>query len=322
LPQTSIYYALGRLSVLQQNRLDKTRLERLLQAPTIKDAQRVLSEIGWPEGADYEQSANEHIRSACELIRSITTDKGTMNCFLFRYDINNLKMLFKARLQQIQAEHLAECGTIPVEKLKTCVTEHNYGTLPKPMKETMETLEKRCIVKVDPLEIDIMLDKALYRMVQDTLKEGNITAIRYFTMRIDCLNCIMAIRCANAKRPQGFLKAMLLEGGKVSPSAWLKAYEHPERLPVLLNGYGPKIYNAAIAALLDPKKLTVLEKVADDVQLEVYRPFRASTDQNERVIGYLLMRQREAAAIRLIMTGKTNGFPPEAIQERLRGLYV
>ena len=44
--------------------------------------------------------------------------------------------------------------------------------------------------------------------------------------------------------------------------------------------------------------------------------------QAKRLIGYLLMRQREAAAVRLILAGKTAGFATEKIRERLRDLYA
>ena len=44
MPQESIYYAIGRLSVMQKNTLDASKLERLLQAPTAQEARRTLSE--------------------------------------------------------------------------------------------------------------------------------------------------------------------------------------------------------------------------------------------------------------------------------------
>lgn len=46
-----------------------------------------------------------------------------------------------------------------------------------------------------------------------------------------------------------------------------------------------------------------------------------SPDAAQRIIGFLLMREREAAAVRLIMAGKTAGFAAERVQERLRDLY-
>jgi V/A-type H+-transporting ATPase subunit C len=40
------------------------------------------------------------------------------------------------------------------------------------------------------------------------------------------------------------------------------------------------------------------------------------------VLGYLLAREAEAKAIRLIMVGKLNRLPQDKIRERLRDMYV
>lgn len=322
MPQTSIYYAMGRLSVLQQSTLDAAKIERLLQAPSVREAQRVLSEIGWPDSDDYEKSASEHVLRACRLIYEITTDPAIVDCFLYRYDVNNLKMLLKARCLGEEALSLSDCGTIPPEKLRQAVHDRAYAFLPKILAKTMDELEKRTAAKVDPLEIDVTLDKALYRMTFERLGTGDDTAVRYFRARVDCVNCIMCMRSAAAGRPLAFIRNLLLDGGTISAKKWLHAYENPDRLPLLMNAYGGKLYAAVLAAHVEPKKLTSLERAMDDYLLEIYLPYKRALDKPERLIGYLLLRQREAAAVRLIMAGKANAFPTEAIRERLRELYV
>ena len=42
--------------------------------------------------------------------------------------------------------------------------------------------------------------------------------------------------------------SLLLPGGSIDKKEWLKGFEKPEKLPLLLNKYGQKVYNAAIAA--------------------------------------------------------------------------
>ena len=81
------------------------------------------------------------------------------------------------------------------------------------------------------------------------------------------------------------------------------------------------LYAAAVAAYISPDKLAALEREADDGLLALYKPFRHAVDKDERLISYLLMREREAAAIRLIMAGKENGFDRDTMLERLRELY-
>jgi len=59
----------------------------------------------------------------------------------------------------------------------------------------------------------------------------------------------------------------------------------------------------------------------DDALLALFVPFHYEPLSLEPVIGYLLAREREASAVRLILAGKAGGFPPEAIRERMRALY-
>ena len=321
MPQDSIYYAIGRLSVLQKNRLDPAKLERLLQAPTVQDARRTLSEIGFGDGGNYEQMADSHVENACALARRLATDEAVVNCYLLRYDVNNLKMLLKARCLGIEAEALSACGVYPVDTLRHAVAEHHYAALPDTLKKPLDELEKRLALNVDPLDIDATLDKALYSTVFALLPGKERTARQYFIARVDLLNLIMALRALHMGKNEAFLQGLLLLGGSVPVQKWLKAMKTPEKLPQLLHGYGVKVYQAAIAAQMDPKKIPALERAMDDHLLGVYTPYRREMDRPQRIIGYLLMREREAAAVRLILAGKTAGFAPERIRERLRDLY-
>lgn len=321
MPQDSIYYAIGRLSVLQKSGLDSAKLERLLQAPTVQDARRVLSEIGFGDGGDYERLAVQHVETACKLVRRLTTDESMVACYLLRYDVNNLKMLIKARCLGIEATDLSPCGNVPVDTLRHAVAEHQYAALPETLRKPLDELEKHLALNVDPLDIDVTLDKALYDTIFAWLPKGERTARQYFTARVDILNLIMTLRALHMGKNEAFLQGLLLKGGMVSPDRWMKTAKTPEKLPLLLYSYGTKVYQAAIAAQLDFGKTALLERAMDDHLLAVYIPYRREMDKPQRIIGYLLMREREAAAVRLVMAGKTAGFAPEKIRERLRDLY-
>ena len=160
MPQESIYYAAGRLSIKQREIMDASRLERLLSTSSFEEAKRTLSEIGWAsaEEADYERPALDRVAQASALVRDLSTDAKVTDCFLFKYDIANLKMLLKARCLGITAEHLSSSGTIPVEKLRHAVADHRYKELPEPICKAMEGLEQELITEENPLLIDVRLD--------------------------------------------------------------------------------------------------------------------------------------------------------------------
>lgn len=321
LPQESIYYALGRLSVLQKNALDQSKLERLMQTPTLAEAAKTLSEIGWADDADYEKMAADHFRKACEITRAIATNEKLVDCFLLRYDVSNLKMLLKARCLNLQSETLSPCGTYPVDFLRHAVSEHQYSRLHPALADAMNALEKKLALNPDPFEIDVTLDKALYETIFALLPRDEKTARDYFTAKVDIVNLMMTLRVYHMGKSAEFLSQLLLDHGTISKSTWIKTFEKPEKLPLLVNKYGLRVYKAAITAQMTPGKLAQLECAMDNYLLSVYTPYRREMDKAERIIGYLLMRERESAAVRLIMAGKANGFSPDTIRERLRELY-
>ncbi len=324
MPQMSIPYAVGRISVLNKDALDTSRLERLLSAPSLREAQRALSEIGWEsgEGLDYEQLSLQRVEQACRLVRDLSPEPEITDCFLLRYDIHNLKTLLKARCLGEKPAYLSECGTLPISKLTHAVTEHVYKDLPPILANAMAELEKRLAVKPDAMEIDVALDHALYELIQSKLPGTKSPVVRkYFQAKVDMVNFLMLLRSRFMGKDEVFLRRVILKHGSYPIDTWLKAAETPEKLPKLMMPYGKTVVSAAQAAVLESAKLPALEKAMDDYLLSLFKPYRIASFSLEPIIGYLLAVEREAAAVRLILAGKANGFPQEAIRERMRELY-
>ncbi len=322
--QNSVAHAVARVHVLGRDALDAGRIDRLLSASSYEEALKTLNEIGWTNeaGQDPEQAAAEHVRAACELVRQIAPKEAAIDCFLLRYDAINLKMLLKARCRGQEPAMLSECGTIPVDVLTRCVTEHNYNRLPETLKTALDALEKSLAVREDPLEIDLTVDKAVCALIGETLKGVPSKTIRgYFTARNDLFNAVMLLRVKKLGRDASFMAQMLLPGGTISEKEWRAAFERPELLGKMLEKYGAKVKSAALGAAQDSARLPILEKAADDALLRPFTALRYDALRPEPICGYLLGAEREAAAVRLILAGKLNGFRAEAIRERLRELY-
>lgn len=323
MPQDSIFYAIGRISLIEANAINSAKLERLLQANSAPELRRILVEYGWPDSGNDEQNALEHIQNACKLVLELTTDVEMVNLFLLKNDVTNLKIILKASALNIEPGLLSPNGTIEPEKLRLAAEEKRYDILPEELQTAVKEIEDIILQdNIDPMRIDIALDKAYMSYVFNKLPKKQKLLHKYFTTIANTTNYAMAIRSMYLGKPYEFLKKMLLPGGNISESKWQKAYEEPENLPLLMQVYGGKLYQSAIAAFMDDTKIASFQKEADDKLLELFFPYKSSIDKDERLIGHLLMRDREAQAIRLILAGKENGFSNEIIQERLRELYV
>jgi V/A-type H+/Na+-transporting ATPase subunit C len=324
MPQPSISYACGRVGTLKRYALRTAQLDRLSAAKDYAEAVKILGDIGFAEaeGTDFQTAADRHVLKACELINAVTPDRAVTDCFLLRYDVHNLKVLFKSRHLAQKPRFLSACGTIPADRLSHAVAEHAYAALPSELKAAMESLEKKTAASFDPMLVDTELDKAMYRQVFANLAQsGNVkTAVRYFRAKVDLQNAIMLLRLKAMGRDAAFFQTVGLEGGNISVTAFASAFGAGERLTKLMRKHGAKVSQAVLDAALEPAKLPFLEKAADDALYELFSPYRYDSASMEILLAYLLQKQREATDVRLIMAGKLNGFKPEAVTERMREL--
>lgn len=325
MPQPSIPYACGRIGVLRRTALQRAQLDRLTAAHTFAEANRVLADIGFTaaDSTDFQAAADAHVLKACELIAAVTPDPRVTDCFLLRYDVHNLKTLFKSRHLAQKPQFLSACGTLRVDALRHAVADHTYATLPQALKTCMESLEKQSAVKFDPMLVDTELDRAMYRQVFLNLESSKFGkhALGYFQAKVDLQNVIMLLRLKAMGKDAAFFLRIALPGGKADPKALANAFDENERLARSLRLYGPAVHQAALAAIMDPARLPFLEKTADDYLYHLFAQHRYDADSIEMLLSYLVQKQREATDVRLIMAGKLNGFKPEAVTERVRELH-
>ena len=324
MPQPSISYACGRVGVLRRNALHTAQLERLQSAKSYGEALRALTDIGFAaaDTSDFQMAADQHVRNACELIRAVTPNPAVTDSFLLRYDVHNLKVLVKARYLAQKPTFLSACGTLPIDKLRHAVAERNYAVLPAKLKQGMSALEKRIAVHFDPMLVDTELDKAMYRQIFENLASHQDAgkAITYFRAKVDLQNFMMLLRLHGMGKDAALFQDVALEGGTVPLRVWSASLTDHERLARQLQRYSQRLYQAALAASLEPAKLPAMEKEADDYLYSLFQDARYASDSLDVLLSYLLQKQREATDVRLILAGKLNGFAEEAINERMREL--
>ncbi|MEG0048236.1 MAG: V-type ATPase subunit [Clostridia bacterium] len=324
MPQPSISYACGRIGVLSRNALHAAQLERLMAAHTFEEAHRTLSDIGFlsADTADFQEAADAHVKQACELVAAVTPEPQVTDCFQLRYDIHNLKVLMKSRFLAQEPQYLSSCGTIQIEKLQHAVAEHRYNALPPILKAALDKLEKQLAKEFHPMRIDAELDKALYLLIFDMLKNTKQREVRnYFVAKVDLQNYIMLLRVKAMGKGKELFRELYLPCASVTEETFEKFFDEPDRLSRLMKPYGETVYRTALTCAMDTGKLPLMEKTADDYLYGLFGKNKYKGASIEVLIAYLLRSQREATDIRLLMAGKLNGFRTEELMERLRELH-
>lgn len=326
--QPSCAYACARISALENGLLDRRAVKRMADG-SLEDAMRVLLDARYgnlPDAtaSDCERMIENVRAEAAREIRAISPKPELTDLFLLETDVHNLKLLIKARLLE-QAEVLLLLGGLyEPEQLKAAVAEQEYGLLPAALADALDALEERLRVEAEPQRVSIALDCAYLSYALETARRNHDAfAAAYFTALCDFDNVITLLRLRAMGAAREELHEALLPEGGVRHEALLQAFELSDE--ALLRALSASPARDAIAAGLADMQRTgsigALERAREDYLLSLVRPYRHDIASVQRLVGYLLARDREARAVRMIVTVKRNGLDDAVMQERLCELY-
>jgi len=155
-------FAVGKVRVLETRMLDRAAFERLLDAPTLAEQRRVLSETVYGRYIEHAQTAEDLERGLDEALDGFygyldeaALPHEVVSFFRVRYDFANLKATIKARLFDAPLEDMIVVhGTLPAESFAGALDElpEPYGALASDLADVDE-----------PEEIDVRVDAAMYQ---------------------------------------------------------------------------------------------------------------------------------------------------------------
>lgn len=312
--------------------LSEADLDRVLDASKMTEAMNVLAEFGYGDGKelanprDFERVLREELDRVYNLIFSVIPDPAEMELFLLPNDYHNAKVLLKSEFLGIDPDpYLVDTGVIPAEKLTQMVRERNYVFLSTEMKEAL--LEAADIFSKgrDPQEIDIILDRACYKDMQNraALTENDFI-IGYVRLLTDILNVNTFIRLREAGKQWEFFKKVFLPGGDIEERVFTASYEESyQQLADKLAPFGfREIFAQGAAAVQNTGKYTLLEKLCDDMRMKYVKDARYVSFGIEPAVGFLVAKEGEIKNLRMILTGKVAGTSNQVTKERLRETYV
>ena len=329
MPQQSVPYACARISALSKGLLDQQTVKRMAEG-SLEDAMRILLDVRYgniPDAtpADCERMIdNVRIQTAAE-IRELSPKPTITDLFLLQTDIQNLKVLIKARLLGgLSGVELQAGGLIDRDTLLRAVSDQDYHCLPKTISEALNALERQLKVEVVPQSVSITLDRAyLQHALLVAEQEKDAFASTYFKALCDFDNVITFLRMRATDAAREELRNVYLPKGGIGLSELLAAYElSADSLNhILIESTARTAIAAGLAEMQQTGSIGALERQRDNYLLTLVKDHKHDMFSIYPVLGFLLARDREAKAVRLIVTVKRNGLDDSVIQERLCELY-
>jgi V/A-type H+-transporting ATPase subunit C len=147
MPQPSYAYACARLSALNKRLIEPQTIQRMLDG-TASDAMRALTDVRYGNlsdatEADVERMIEREMTDAMQEVRELSPNPAITDLFLLRADVQNLKVLLKARLLNQSETVFTPAGFFDRETLAAMVKDKQYEALPEIICEALNALEKK-----------------------------------------------------------------------------------------------------------------------------------------------------------------------------------
>lgn len=320
---TKYTYAVARIRALETSLLTDAFISQLLGCPTVEQAMQLLAEKGWGSGSpeeDMEDMLAAEEEKAWQVIRDTAPDMKVFDVLSCPRLYHNLKAAVKAVCTGSHVEDIFYDGcSVSGEEMMRIVENKEFDRLPGRMsgiaREAFETL----LHTGDGQLCDIMIDRAALEAIQEAGRQSGEPIIQeYADTTVSIADIKIAVRCCRTGKSAEFMRSAMVECGGVSVEQLIRAaLSGEDEIIKYLEGTS---YAGGASALAESP--SAFERWCDDRMTESMKPQKYETFSVGPLLAYLLARENEIKTVRIILTGKQNSFPDDAIRERVREMYV
>ena len=320
--QQDFTYAVARIRFRETKLLSDTDLNALLLSSDADAVMRLLRDKGWGDNTDCrpEELLALEENKLWEFINETVDDISVLNFLLIPNDYHNLKVILKCITRDLEPDSmLIEDSVEDAQAIYKAIKSREYGDLPEYLQEVAQDAMTTLLQTSDGQLCDIIVDKACMEHVYRLGKESKSDIIRlYCELFVAAADIKIAIRCANTKKKLDFIRRALAECDTLDVERLAQAAcEGKDEVIAYL---GTTEYRSAVEAI--ETSMSAFEKWCDDYMTNAMKPQKWEPFGIGPVVAYIIARQNEIKAVRMILSAKLNNLSENTIKERLRDMYV
>lgn len=320
--QQDFTYAVARIRFRETKLLSDTDLNALLMSSDVDAVMRLLRDKGWGDNTDCrpEKLLALEENKLWEFINETVDDISVLNFLLIPNDYHNLKVILKCITRDMEPDSmLIEDSVEDAQAIYKAIKSREYGDLPAYMQQVAQDAMTTLLQTSDGQLCDIIVDKACMEHVYRLGKESKSDIIRlYCELFVVSADIKIAIRCANTKKKLDFIRRALAECDTLDVERLAQAAcEGKDEVIAYL---GTTEYRSAVDAI--EASMSAFEKWCDDYMTNAMKPQKWEPFGIGPVVAYIIARQNEIKAVRMILSAKLNNLSENTIKERLRDMYV
>lgn len=294
------------IKVQEKKLLSEDKLIKMLETNSFKEILRILNDTDYSYSIatitrddEYEKIINGELERVFKFTREISkNNQKIVDLAALKYEYQNLKLLLKDK-GNILDEYNISTGIIDKEEIM-----NNFNEVKK-----YKDLKEACI------ELDKMYLKHLLKLAIST----NIPLfIDYSKISIDRYNVLTFLRLKKQNRNVDYLDDILVDGGNICKEDLIISYFTNTYLPL----FKKKIETKSWETFEKNEDILEIEKVFDNMIISLVKEYKNVTIGPEPIFTYIIAKEYEFKALRLIMSAKLNDIDIELVKSRLRGVYV
>lgn len=322
--KTKYTYAVARIRALEVSLLTNAVIEQLLACKSAEQALQLLVEKGWGDltagTLDADEVLNKEEEKMWQTIREVAPDMHVFDVLSLPKLYHNLKAAIKEVCTEVENKNIFydDCE-IPGEEMFALVQNKEFDKLPGNMPVTAREAFDTLLHTRDGQLCDLIIDRAtLEAMLEAGEKSGEKIIEEYAQTAVAIADIKIAVRSQKTGKNAEFMKKAMVNCSEINVDQLTQAaLAGAEEIAQYLEGTSYR--EGADALRISPSAFERWcdNKMTDSMRSQKYESFSVGP-----LLAYLLARQNEIKTVRIILTGKQNEFPDEAIRERIREMYV
>lgn len=316
-------YAAAQVRVLETLMLPRGVFVDMANADSFAAATEQLagSEYAIDTGADSEaiEAMLLERRSAVRtLFSDLMPNKDTVTMLRAREDFANMRLALRRVVTErpLGLDYSNE-GGVPAEEFEEIFEQEDYTRLPDYLQEAVEAAVLGYYENKDVRQIDYAIDRveAAWR-VRRARELDSVFCLSRARLRIDLYNLRTMLRLKMADRDD---REHFLADGFVGTDKFVQGLETSLEAiaPIFLATPYAELLDEAIAYLRAEQSFLRLEQKCEDYLVGFLKTTRQITAGPQPVIAYLLIKETEIRAVRMMLVGKKNGLNSKLMLDRL-----
>lgn len=315
-------YAVARIRAKELSLLSSQDIEQLVSAKDAHEVLQLLADKGFDGGGaeGIDEILEGESNKTWELMGELLDDMSVLDVFLFEKDFHNLKAAVKAVYSKMPTDGVfMPGGTAAAEEIYEAVRDREFGHLPENMRAAAAEAVQMLNKTGDGQLCDIIIDKAALEAIRAAGRaSGNDMIDKYSELTAALADIKIAYRGARLKKSADFLREAIAECDTLSKDKLVSAAiaGTDELFSYLeLTDYAP-----AVTEIKESD--SDFEKWCDNLIMDFIRKQKSNPFTIAPLAAYVLARENEIKAVRIILTAKENGLSESFVRERLRDMYV